>query len=110
MKQLITLNINGEQHELALSPDTTLLKALRQELGMLGTKRGCDTSACGCCTVHLDGKAVYSCVVYAAAVQDCEITTIAGGFCGGRSGAVWFLYLRDDHERQAIVGRAGPPR
>lgn len=78
MKQLINLNINGERHELALSPDTTLLKALREELGMLGTKRGCDTSACGCCTVHLDGKAVYSCVVYAAAVQDCEITTIEG--------------------------------
>ena len=78
MKQLITLNINGERHELALSPDTTLLNVLRDELGMLGTKRGCDTSACGCCTVHLDGKAVYACVVYAAAAQDCEITTIEG--------------------------------
>ncbi len=78
MKQLVTLNINGERHELALSPDTTLLNVLRDELGMLGTKRGCDTSACGCCTVHLDGKAVYACVVYAAAAQDCEITTIEG--------------------------------
>ncbi len=84
MKQLMTLKINGEQHELALSPDTTLLKVLRDELGMLGTKRGCDTSACGCCTVHLDGKAVYSCVVYAAAAQDSEITTIEG--IGGDDG------------------------
>ena len=84
MKQLMTLKINGEQHELALSPDTTLLKVLRDELGMLGTKRGCDTSACGCCTVHLDGKAVYSCVVYAAAVQGSEITTIEG--IGGDDG------------------------
>ena len=78
MKQLMTLAVNGERHELALSPDTTLLKVLREELGLLGTKRGCDTSACGCCTVHLDGKAVYACVVYAAAVQDREITTIEG--------------------------------
>ena len=84
MKQLMTLKINGERHELALSPDTTLLKVLRDELGMLGTKRGCDTSACGCCTVHLDGKAVYSCVVYAAAVQGSEITTIEG--IGGDDG------------------------
>ncbi len=84
MKQLMRLKINGEQHELALSPDTTLLKVLRDELGMLGTKRGCDTSACGCCTVHMDGKAVYSCVVYAAAAQDSEITTIEG--IGGDDG------------------------
>ena len=78
MKQLINLTINGEEYELALSPDTTLLNVLRDELGLLGTKRGCDTSACGCCTVHLDGKAVYSCVVYAAALQGCAITTIEG--------------------------------
>jgi carbon-monoxide dehydrogenase small subunit len=78
MKQLVTLNINGEQHECAISPDATLLKVLRDELGMLGTKRGCDTSACGCCTVHMDGKAVYACVVYAISAQGCEITTIEG--------------------------------
>lgn len=78
MKQLVTLNINGEEHQLAISPDTTLLKVLRDELGLLGTKRGCDTSACGCCTVHLDGKAVYACVVYAMSVQGSEVTTIEG--------------------------------
>ncbi len=78
MKQLVNLKINGEQHEIAISPDATLLKVLRDELGLLGTKRGCDTSACGCCTVHLDGKAVYACVVYAMSAQDSEITTIEG--------------------------------
>jgi carbon-monoxide dehydrogenase small subunit len=78
MKQLLTLNINGEQHECAITPDTTLLNVLRDELGMLGTKRGCDTSACGCCTVHIDGKAVYACVVYAMSAQGVEITTIEG--------------------------------
>ena len=78
MKQLVTLNINGEQHELAISPDATLLTVLREDLGLLGTKRGCDTSACGCCTIHIDGKAVYACVVYAMSVQGGEITTIEG--------------------------------
>lgn len=78
MKQMVTLNVNGEQHELAISPDATLLNVLRDDLGLLGTKRGCDTSACGCCTVHMDGKAVYGCVVYAMSAQDSQITTIEG--------------------------------
>ena len=78
MKQMVTLNVNGEQHEIAISPDATLLKVLRDDLGLLGTKRGCDTSACGCCTVHLDGKAVYACVVYAMSVQGSNVTTIEG--------------------------------
>jgi len=78
MKQLITLNINGEEHEISISPDATLLQVLRNELELQGTKRGCDTSACGCCTVHMDGKAVYSCVIYAMAAQGKEITTIEG--------------------------------
>jgi carbon-monoxide dehydrogenase small subunit len=78
MKQLITLNINGEENEISISPDATLLQVLRNELELQGTKRGCDTSACGCCTVHMDGKAVYSCVIYAMAAQGKEITTIEG--------------------------------
>jgi carbon-monoxide dehydrogenase small subunit len=78
MNQLISLKVNGESHDLAIAPDATLLKVLRDELGLLGTKQGCDTSACGCCTVLLDGKAVYACVVYAMSVQDREVTTIEG--------------------------------
>ena len=78
MKQRLSLRVNGEDHEVDVSPDTTLLKVLRDDLGLLGTKRGCDTSACGCCTVHMDGKAVYACVVYAMSVQDSEVTTIEG--------------------------------
>ena len=78
MKQLITLNINGEENEISISPDATLLQVLRNELVLQGTKRGCDTSACGCCTIHMDGKAVYSCVIYAMAAQGKEITTIEG--------------------------------
>ena len=78
MKQRISMTVNGETHELLIAPDTTLLTVLRDDLGLPGTKQGCDTSACGCCTVLLDGKAVYACVVYAMSVQDREVTTIEG--------------------------------
>jgi carbon-monoxide dehydrogenase small subunit len=78
MKQPLEITVNGERHTLDISPDATLLKVLRDELGLLGTKRGCDTSACGCCTVHVDGKAVYACVVYALSVQGQNVTTIEG--------------------------------
>jgi aerobic-type carbon monoxide dehydrogenase small subunit (CoxS/CutS family) len=78
MKQLITLEVNGEPHEIAIEPDTTLLGALREHLGLIGTKRGCDSGGCGCCTVHLDGRAVYACMTYALSVQDRKVTTIEG--------------------------------
>ena len=65
MKKTLVLTVNGERHELAIAPDATLLRVLREDLGLRGAKRGCDTSACGCCTVHVNGKAVYACAVYA---------------------------------------------
>ena len=78
MKQILQINVNGEEHRLEILPDITLLSVLRDELGLIGTKRGCDTSGCGCCTVHIDGKAVYSCSTYALSVQDGQVTTIEG--------------------------------
>jgi aerobic-type carbon monoxide dehydrogenase small subunit (CoxS/CutS family) len=78
MKHLISLEINGEVHELAIRPSATLLHVLREELGLLGTKKGCDSGGCGCCTVLLDGLAVYSCMVFAAAAQGKKITSIEG--------------------------------
>ncbi len=78
MKQILQIKVNGEEHELEIMPDATLLTVLRDELQLVGTKRGCDTSGCGCCTVHIDGKAVYSCVVYALSVQGGHVTTIEG--------------------------------
>lgn len=78
MKQLITLEVNGDTHQIAVEPDTTLLGVLRDHLGLIGTKRGCDSGGCGCCTVHLDGGAVYSCMTYALSVQDRKVTTIEG--------------------------------
>lgn len=78
MKQIIVLEINGEPLEVAVEPSATLLHVLREELDLLGTKKGCDSGGCGCCTVLLDGRAVYSCMVFAMSAQDKKITTIEG--------------------------------
>jgi carbon-monoxide dehydrogenase small subunit len=78
MKKLIVLEINGECHELAVDPAESLLQILREKTGLIGTKRGCDSGGCGCCTVHVDGKAVYSCMVFVHSLQDRKVTTIEG--------------------------------
>lgn len=78
MKQIITLEINGERHEVAVEPSSTLLHVLREKIELLGTKKACDAGGCGCCTILLDGRAVYSCMVFALAAQDKKITTIEG--------------------------------
>ena len=73
---MTTLTINGKQHDLALPEDTPLLWALRDELGMTGTKFGCGMALCGACTVHLDGEAIRSCVTPVSAAAGKRITTI----------------------------------
>ena len=73
---MTTLTINGKQHDLALPEDTPLLWALRDELGMTGTKFGCGMALCGACTVHLDGVAIRSCVTPVTAAAGKKITTI----------------------------------
>lgn len=78
MRELITLRVNGEKHELAVQPHHTLLEVLREELGLIGTKHGCELGECGACTVLLDGQPVLSCLTLPLEVQDCEITTIEG--------------------------------
>lgn len=78
MKKLITLEVNGERHELAVDPSETLLQILREKLDLVGAKRGCDSGGCGCCTVQVDGKAVYSCMVFAHSLKNRNVTTIEG--------------------------------
>ena len=78
MKRLIGVTINGERHELALEPYRSLLDVLRNEVGLTGTKKGCDVGDCGACTVLLDGKPVNSCLVLGVEVGGCEIVTIEG--------------------------------
>ena len=105
----VTMNVNGEAGSFAVEPRTTLLDALRNELGLTGSKKSCDRGECGACTVHIDGRRVLSCMTLAAMHDGQQITTIEGlerdgqlhpvqqafieydGFQGG------FLYIRTDH-------------
>lgn len=73
----LSLTVNGETHPLRLDPRVTLLDALRDHLGLTGTKKGCDQGQCGACTVLIDGQRVLSCFCLAAAVTG-EVTTIEG--------------------------------
>ncbi|MDB5407052.1 MAG: (2Fe-2S)-binding protein [Rhodospirillales bacterium] len=75
---MITLTVNGTQHELTLEPDTPLLWALRDEVGLTGTKFGCGIAQCGACTVHINGVAMRSCSVPIASLQGASVTTIEG--------------------------------
>jgi len=77
-KRLISLNVNDETYEVFVNPNTTLLKVLREELELTGTKRGCDEGVCGTCTVLIDGRPVRSCLTLAIEAQDRKITTIEG--------------------------------
>jgi carbon-monoxide dehydrogenase small subunit len=78
MKQIIELNINGDRVEVPASPNNTLLEVLREQLGLMGTKRGCDLGACGACTVLVNGEAFLSCIMLAMDAVGKEITTIEG--------------------------------
>ena len=77
-KELIVLRVNGRTHELALEPSALLLDALRLDLQLTGSKRGCDDSSCGSCTVLVDGVPMLSCTLLAASCEGQEITTIEG--------------------------------
>ena len=74
----ITIAVNGKAHTLDVEPDMPLLWALRETLGLTGTKYGCGISACGACTVHLDGRAVRSCTLPVSAADGKRVTTIEG--------------------------------
>ena len=77
-KELIELKVNGCSHELAFEPSKLLLDVLRQDLELTGSKRGCDDSSCGACTVLMDGIPMMSCTLLAASCEGQEITTVEG--------------------------------
>jgi len=74
----LTLRVNGTAHRLRLDHRTTLLDALREHLGLTGTKKGCDHGQCGACTILVSGRRVNSCLLLAVMAQGTEITTIEG--------------------------------
>jgi len=75
---MISLNVNGKQHQVEVSPDTPLLWVLREQLGLTGTKYGCGQALCGACTVQVDGRSQRSCVIPVGDVQGRRIVTIEG--------------------------------
>jgi xanthine dehydrogenase YagT iron-sulfur-binding subunit len=74
----VTLRVNGTDHQLAIEPRVTLLDALREYLGLFGTKKGCDRGECGACTVLVDGRRINACLTFAVMQEGREITTIEG--------------------------------
>ena len=77
-KKTIQLTVNGEIREVEVKPHWTLLRVLREELGLTGTKRGCESGECGACTVLMNGKPAPSCLMLAVQAEGYEITTIEG--------------------------------
>ena len=75
---MVALTVNGQQHDVAVAPNTPLLWVLREHLKLTGTKFGCGIAACGACTVHIDGEAVRSCAMPVSLVAGKSITTIEG--------------------------------
>jgi len=89
-KHRIQITVNQEEYDLLVHPDRTLLDLLRYDLGLTGTKEGCDEGDCGACTVIVNGKVVTSCLILAVEVDGAAITTIEG--------------LRHDSHNQGAVG------
>jgi len=92
----VTLHVNGAAHTLQIEPRVTLLDALRERIGLTGSKKGCDHGQCGACTVHADGKRINSCLALAVAYQHKQITTIEGLASGDALHPVQTAFIQHD--------------
>ena len=92
----VSLEVNGVRRDIAVEPRTTLLDALRQELELTGTKRVCNSGACGACTVLLDGEAIYGCMTLAIACEGRSVTTIEALSASGTLDPVQEAFIAED--------------
>jgi xanthine dehydrogenase YagT iron-sulfur-binding subunit len=92
----VVLNINGKEYRLKIDPRTTVLDAVREDLNLFGTKKGCDHGQCGACTVHINGRRVNSCLTFAVMHQGDKITTIEGLEQGGELHPVQAAFIECD--------------
>ena len=92
----VSLNVNGNVHQLKLDPRTSLLDALREHLDITGPKKGCDQGACGACTVLVDGRRINSCLTLAAMNSGKKIVTVEGLAGDGRLQAIQAAFIRND--------------
>ena len=90
------LTVNGQARELRVEPRVSLLDALREHLGLAGSKRGCDQGTCGACTVWVDGRRVLACLMLAVACEGREVTTIEGLAAGGELHPVQAAFVEHD--------------
>ncbi len=92
----VTLTVNGQQHTLSIEPRVTLLDSLREYLGLVGSKKGCDHGQCGACTVLIDGQRVYSCLTLAVMQENKDIVTIEGLATGDTLHPVQEAFINND--------------
>ena len=93
---MLQLTVNGQTHSVDVEPDTPLLWALREQVGLTGTKYGCGIAQCGACTVHIDGVAVRACALPASEAVGKQVTTIEGLAQGGKLHPVQQAWLAND--------------
>jgi xanthine dehydrogenase YagT iron-sulfur-binding subunit len=92
----VALTVNGQPHRLTLEPRVTLLDALREQLGLTGTKKGCDRGSCGACTVLVDGRRINACLALAARQEGKAITTVEGLAAGDTLHPVQAAFVAHD--------------
>jgi isoquinoline 1-oxidoreductase alpha subunit len=93
---VIRLNVNGQEHQIDAAPDTPLLWAIREWIGLTGTKYGCGVAQCGACTVHIDGIPARTCVYPASAAEGKKIVTIEGLAPKGKMHPVQAAWIEND--------------
>lgn len=92
----LELEINGSPYKLDVEPRVTLLDLLREQLGLTGTKKGCDHGQCGCCTVHVDGRRINSCLSLAVTNHGKKVTTIEGLASGDELHPMQAAFMKHD--------------